>query len=126
MPQFFSIGETQLCERVRDVILDRVNADPPAFRDLFARQAMLDGVHRPPFGGSQHIVVRGSTGAGSAGHEPCYAVAGAISLPLASRRPDLGSVNLTIPGWPRVRDVDRCEYSFGSVRSLTETVSSSP
>lgn len=53
-----AIGQTQLQDRVRDVILHGVKADPSAPRNFPIGQAMLHSVHDPPLRGSQYIVIR--------------------------------------------------------------------
>ena len=81
LPQFPPIGDAQFRYGVRDVVLDGIDADAAAFRDLTARHAMLHGVYGAPFRGRQHIIMRRSSAARSLSHGRSYSHAGAFSLP---------------------------------------------
>jgi hypothetical protein len=57
VPQGAAIGESQFRQRIRHVILDRVDADSTPLGNLATGQAVFHSMHHPPFGGRENVIV---------------------------------------------------------------------
>src|SRR5690349_1422041 len=59
--QLFPARKAELRQRIADVKLHRVDADPHALRDAPVGEPMANLLGHSPLGGRQHVVVTGAT-----------------------------------------------------------------
>src|SRR5205085_10018138 len=58
LPQAQAVRQAELLQHIGDMEFDGVQADTSPGGDLAVGHAMTHGLHHPPFGGSQKIVIR--------------------------------------------------------------------
>src|SRR5262245_3754434 len=81
MPEPRAPLEPELGHDVFDVILDGVQADPEARRDLTIAETVADEMHDAPLRGREHVRVRRSSASSQRAHGSSLAKTGAIFPP---------------------------------------------